>query len=219
MSSHHIVRDKQEPALLIANGDVDVDLLNELLEWSPFVLCCDGAAHFIHSLGIKIDGIIGDFDSVEGLDEIIQAQQPVKVMHLPDQNSTDLEKGIEYLINDGHFNVNILGATGKRTDHSLNNLSSICKYSHQIGIIIYDKHGKISVIKSGFSKWYTAGHKLSLLPIGKCTDFRTSNLKYPIDGLSLELGIQTSSSNQTQNDGIVEIHFSGGPLLLFEMED
>jgi len=44
MSSHHIVREKQEPALIIANGEAcSTELLNQLLEWSPFVVVLDGA--------------------------------------------------------------------------------------------------------------------------------------------------------------------------------
>ena len=44
MSSHHIVRDDQEPALIIANGAVcQPELLGQLLEWSPLVVVLDSA--------------------------------------------------------------------------------------------------------------------------------------------------------------------------------
>ena len=44
MSSHHVVRDLQEPALIIANGEACSEtLLGELLEWSPYVVVLDGA--------------------------------------------------------------------------------------------------------------------------------------------------------------------------------
>ncbi|RZK41505.1 MAG: thiamine pyrophosphokinase, partial [Pedobacter sp.] len=39
MSSHHIVREKQEPALYIHQlGNFDEEKLGQLLEWSPTVL-------------------------------------------------------------------------------------------------------------------------------------------------------------------------------------
>ena len=39
MSSHHIVRDDQEPALIIANGAAcSSELVGQLLEWSPLVI-------------------------------------------------------------------------------------------------------------------------------------------------------------------------------------
>ena len=44
MSSHHIVRDDQEPALIIANGAAcSIELLGQLLEWSPLVVVLDSA--------------------------------------------------------------------------------------------------------------------------------------------------------------------------------
>ena len=39
MSSHHIVREKQEPALLVLGlDDFPDELLGQLLEWSPTVI-------------------------------------------------------------------------------------------------------------------------------------------------------------------------------------
>ena len=64
MSSHHIVRDDQEPALIIANGEAcSDDLLDQLMEWSPFVLVLDGAIHRVLEKQIKFDAWLGDFDS------------------------------------------------------------------------------------------------------------------------------------------------------------
>ena len=58
MSSHHIIRDKQEPALIIANGEeCSMDLLEQLLEWSPTVVVLDGAIQRVIDLGIKFYGV------------------------------------------------------------------------------------------------------------------------------------------------------------------
>ena len=108
MSSHHIVKDKQEPALIIANGEAcSYELLSQLLEWSPTVLVLDGAITRVLELGIKVDIVLGDFDSAKNIEELLIDQQPIKIIHTPDQNKTDLEKGIEYLINEGHKAINI----------------------------------------------------------------------------------------------------------------
>jgi len=61
MSSHHIVRDDQEPALIIANGEAcSYELLGQLLEWSPFVIVLDSAMERALELGIKVDVLLGD---------------------------------------------------------------------------------------------------------------------------------------------------------------
>ena len=56
MSSHHIVRDDQEPALIIANGEVcSSELLGQLLEWSPIVIVLDSAIERILELIFDLD--------------------------------------------------------------------------------------------------------------------------------------------------------------------
>ena len=59
MSSHHVVKEKQEPALIIANGaECEWDLMGQVLEWSPFIIVLDGAVKREMELGIHFDAVI-----------------------------------------------------------------------------------------------------------------------------------------------------------------
>ena len=220
MSSHHIVRDEQEPALIIANGQsCSFELLGQLLEWSPVVMVLDGAIHRVLELGIKIDIVLGDFDKVENWDELLANQQPVTVVHTPDQNKTDLEKGLDYLIAKGHKAVNIVWASGKRADHHINNLSSIAKYKSQITIVLLDDHSKVFNLPNQFTKWYPANYNISLIPLGSVFGLTTKGLMYNLLNEDLHLGERTSSSNKTEGDGLVSISFTKGNLMLMECID
>lgn len=102
MSSHHFVKENQEPALIRANGQsCESDLLNQLLEWSPLVVVLDGAVNRVLDLGIKFDVLLGDFDRMENNEQHFNQQADIEVIHTPDQNKTDLEKAIEFLIERG----------------------------------------------------------------------------------------------------------------------
>jgi thiamine pyrophosphokinase len=220
MSSHHIVRDEQEPALIIANGQsCNFELMGQLLEWSPVVMVLDGAIHRVLEFGIKIDVVLGDFDKTENWEELLANQQPVEVVHTPDQNKTDLEKGLDYLIAKGHKAVNILWATGKRADHAVNNLSTMVKYKNQITIVILDDHSRIFNLPTHFTKWYPANYNISLIPLGSVYGLTTTGLQYNLNNEDLHLGQRTSSSNKTQEDGLVTINFESGNLLLMECYD
>ena len=99
MSSHHIVRDDQEPALIIANGaSCNEELLGQLLEWSPLVIVLDSAMERVLDLGIKVDVLLGDFDRDFDPNYYKEKQYPLEIVHTPDQNKTDLEKAFDYLI-------------------------------------------------------------------------------------------------------------------------
>jgi thiamine pyrophosphokinase len=220
MSSHHIVRDEQEPALIIANGQsCSFELMGQLLEWSPVVMVLDGAIHRVLELGIKIDVVLGDFDKTENWEELLANQQPVEVVHTPDQNKTDLEKGLDYLIAKGHKAVNILWATGKRADHAINNLSTLVKYKNQITIVMLDDHSRIFNLPTHFTKWFPANYNISLIPLGSVYSLTTTGLHYNLNNEDLHLGQRTSSSNKTQEDGLVTINFESGNLLLMECYD
>jgi len=220
MSSHHIVRDEQEPALIIANGQsCSFELMGQLLEWSPVVMVLDGAIHRVLELGIKFDIVLGDFDKTENWDELLANQQPVQVVHTPDQNKTDLEKGLDFLIAKGHKAVNILWATGKRADHHINNLSTLAKYKDQITIVMLDDFSRIFNLPNQFTKWYPANQNISLIPLGSVFGLHTRGLAYNLNNEDLHIGQRTSSSNKTAADGLIDIKFDSGNLLLMECND
>ncbi|MBI1222605.1 MAG: thiamine diphosphokinase [Bacteroidetes bacterium] len=220
MSSHHVIRDKQEPALIIANGEAcSMDILGQLLEWSPTVIVLDGAARRVHELGIKIDAILGDFDSEKSPDDIAASQQPVQLIHAPDQNKTDLEKAIEWLIKEGYPAANILWATGLRADHTINNMMSLVKFRDQIDLVMLDDHSRIFTLPFEFKKKYPVGSNISLIPIGVVEGIFSKGLKYELDNGTLESGVRSGSSNQVTEVGWVEISYLKGNLLMMECWD
>jgi thiamine pyrophosphokinase len=220
MSSHHIVKDKQEPALIIANGEAcSGELLGQLLEWSPFIVVLDNAAHRVLELGIKFDVLLGDFDRDFDTDSILNKQYPLEIVYVPDQDKTDLEKGIEFLIERGFPAVNIVWATGRRADHTIANLTNIVRYKNQIKVVLFDDYSKVFSLAGVFEKWYVANTPISLIPVGVVSGIVTSGLKYNLDNESLTLGYRNGNSNETIADGFVKISAGMGDLLIMECTD
>lgn len=220
MSSHHIVRDDQEPALIIANGaSCQPELLGQLLEWSPLVVVLDSAIERVMELDVKVDVLIGDFDRGFDYEKYRTEQFPIEIIHAPDQNKTDLEKAFDYLIERKIPAVNVVWATGKRVDHTITNITNISRYRNLLKIVILDDHSKVFLLPKKFEKWYTANTTISLIPIGDVTGIHSSNLFYPLQNDSLTLGYRTGSSNHVNQDGIVTIEHEDGDLLLMECID
>ena len=220
MSSHHIVRDDQEPALIIANGkSCSQMLLDQLLEWSPLVVVLDAAIYRVNDLGIKIDVLLGDFDRDLEVGKLVEHQFPVEIIHTPDQDKTDLEKAFDYLIARNIPAVNVVWATGKRADHTISNITNIAKYRNQLKIKLLDDHSCIYLLPKKFEKWYPANTILSLIPIGEVRGIATKNLYYPLANETLKLGYRSGSSNHVAQDGLVTIEHEDGDLLLMECVD
>jgi thiamine pyrophosphokinase len=220
MSSHHIVRDDQEPALIIANGaSCNPELLGQLLEWSPLVIVLDSAIERVLELGIKVDVLLGDFDHGFDPETYKTSQYPIEIVHTPDQDKTDLEKAFDYLIKRQIPAVNVVWATGKRADHTITNLTNIVRYRNLIKIVILDDHSKIFLLPNKFEKWYTANTPISLIPIGVVNGINSKNLVYPLENDTLTIGYRTGSSNEVTRDGLVTITHTDGDLLLMECMD
>src|SRR5258707_5421905 len=147
MSSHHIVREKQEPALLVLGLDNFPDeLLGQLLEWSPTVINTSQTAEKLVVNGIKIDWIITDGD-----EDI--SQSDVKLMSCGDDNLTDA--ALKYLTNYEYQSVNIITDELKLKDYE--------HLADKIDLVIFNDHKKIYPVNPGFSKWKPAGEIIELL--------------------------------------------------------
>ena len=220
MSSHHIVRDDQEPALIIANGEAcSAELLGQLLEWSPLVIVLDSAIERVLKLGIKIDVLLGDFDRGFDADYYKEKQYPIEIVYTPNQEKTDLEKAFDYLIEKEHKAANVIWATGRRADHTITNITNIVAYRNKLKVVILDDHSKVFLLPNSFEKWYPKNTILSLIPIGKVSGISTQNLFYPLQEEELTIGYRTGSSNHVSQDGMVSITHKEGDLLLMECWD
>ena len=220
MSSHHIVRDDQEPALIIANGEsCSSELLGQLLEWSPIVVVLDSAITRVIELGIKVDVLLGDFDRNFDAEKYKNSQYPIEIVHAPNQNKTDLEKAFDYLIERKIPAVNVVWATGRRADHTITNVTNIVRYKNELKIVILDDYSKVFQLPRKFQKWYPSKTILSLIPIGSVDGISSENLEYPLKNDTLTIGYRTGSSNSVLNDGIVTIIHADGDLLLMECHD
>ena len=220
MSSHHIVREKQEPALIIANGEAcSPELLGQLLEWSPFIVVLDHAIYRVLDLGIKIDVWMGDFDQPHDVEMIRSHQHPLEIINTPDQEKTDLNKAIEFLIERGFPAANIVWATGRRADHAITNITDLVRYKDKIKLVLLDDYSKIFPLTGTFEKWYTAGTPISLIPVGAVEGIETSGLKYNLNNETLTMGYRTGSSNEAEADGMVRVSAEKGDLLIMECWD
>ncbi|NIJ51417.1 thiamine diphosphokinase [Dyadobacter arcticus] len=220
MSSHHIVKEKQEPALIIANGEsCSEELLGQLLEWSPYIVVLDHAIYRVLDLGIKIDAWLGDFDQHHDFEDVRSRQHPLEIIGTPDQEKTDLEKGIDFLIERGFPAANIVWATGRRQDHAVTNVTNLVRYKDQIKLVMFDDYSKIFPLTGVFEKWYVSGTPISLIPVGIVEGIETSGLKYNLNKETLTMGHRTGNSNEAESDGMVRISAQKGDLLIMECWD
>jgi thiamine pyrophosphokinase len=187
MSSHHIVREKQEPALLILGLDgFDDEQLGQILEWSPTVITTPIIAEKLISSGIKVDWIITD-----ETDEVLQSD----IKQLPVLGDTIISSALKHLTAQGYPAVNIV------TDDF--ELADYLPYTNKINLVILYNQQKIYAVTTGFSKWKTKGEDIRL--ISHPTNLQTKGLSKIND-----------SQFKTVADGFFSLSFSDPYLFISE---
>lgn len=93
--------------------------------YSFFTVCCDGAADRYLASGRVPDRIVGDGDSLSVEN---QKRYASIIRYNPDQETNDQTKAVNYLMEKGFRRIAIVGATGRREDHTLGNISLLMEY-------------------------------------------------------------------------------------------
>jgi len=154
MSSHHFVKEGQEPALFVLDA-LPFAVAAPLLEWAPLVLVAESALEHVQEWGIKIDVVLATPGQAQHAAQILSEQTPVTIAELSNGESF-LTKGLSVLKHGGQTAVNIL-STGDDA------FEEAAKFSPHLQICILQESLKWSAIPSGpFEKWYPGGVRLHL---------------------------------------------------------
>jgi thiamine pyrophosphokinase len=171
------MRDKIE-AVILANGEYPTAPTPlQILHEAPYVVCCDGGADRYIELGHTPDVIIGDGDSLSEPNRLRFAD----IIHYnPDQETNDQTKAVRYLLEQGKRSIAIVGATGKREDHTLGNISLLVEYMRMgADVRCYTDHGVFIPCKDTCSFDCQPGLCVSIFNIS-AHGMKSTGLQYPI---------------------------------------
>ncbi len=169
MSSHHIVRDEQEPALLIDDPiALSQEYVDLLLEWSPTVIVTSNALDKVLGWGIKIDTVVAHFSEIEVLKPKLKVQSPVQLLAF---ESTDLLNAAYIFLKDHDRKaVNVLADI-----FNSKVLDLIKEFSTLMDSVLFYNDQKWVYMKSGrFEKWVSTGHVFGIHPIARNTYFTSA---------------------------------------------
>ena len=166
--------------VIVANGDFPKKggTAWKLLAAAKRVVCCDGAADAYRRHFRKWpDVIVGDFDSVSRLSSHVSG--PPVLVRISDQDTNDLEKAIVYCAKQGWRQPIIVGATGKREDHTLGNVFRALDY----GCEIVTDTGRFVPVCDRATFKVAKGAAVSIFAPDPKTRMTSKGLEWPLDGV------------------------------------
>lgn len=213
---------------IIANGTFPTlpPVLKQLGE-ADWVVCCDGALEKYlqwyrqqSPRPCQEVSVVGDGDSLSPalLHEAQHEGLAIDCQQIAEQEYNDLTKAVRHVnerckkLGDGPINVNILGATGKREDHTLGNISLLAYYAEQfpaLRMAMHSDYGTFYPVEGTRSFHSRQGQQVSLFALKPDTPVSAKGLKYPIENRRFRwlweatLNEALSDSFEVQGDSVI----------------
>ncbi|NOZ12283.1 MAG: thiamine diphosphokinase [Acidobacteria bacterium] len=205
----------KKQAVLFANGEV-TKRETAIAGQSGFdiVVAADGGIAHAKRFGYTPDAVVGDFDSLpEGIHRLFPR---TRFIRRPSQEQCDLEKALIFCEEEGISTVILLGATGKRPDHTLGNLSVLLRHDRKLSLRILTPESEIFIVRKTLELKGIPGQAVSLVPMGEAIQVSTTGLKYPLNSETLRFGEREGTSNEFSSSRC-SISLSGGVLFVFRL--
>lgn len=171
--------DTKDEVIILAAGDFPTHpALLSMLWASARVVCCDSAAEaFIAHFGHKPWRIVGDLDSISA--KLREACAEITV-HIAEQETNDLSKAVHFVRSQGLSRITILGATGRREDHTLGNISLLIDYMREgLTVQMLTDYCRFVPCHDICRQSSSVGTQVSIFSFG-ATGFSGEGLRYPL---------------------------------------
>jgi thiamine pyrophosphokinase len=188
-------------AIVLAGGDPVDASLRTLLPDAAVVIAADSGLHQAGPLGLRVDYVVGDFDSADpAAVEAARAAGAVILRHPVDKDATDLELAFDVARDRGARRITVVGGSGGRLDHFLANVGLLASPRFadlEVDARIGDAY--VVVAQGGRPPHEITGVAGSLVTLlaegGDACGITTSGLQYPLHGATLHPGTSRGVSN------------------------
>ena len=174
------------------------------------VVCCDGSTQSLLDFGREPSAIVGDMDSIS--DELAKRFAD-RIFRDTEQDTNDLTKAVKWCCGRGYKNIVIVGATGKREDHTIGNISLLAEYSTEADVVMVTDTG---IFRSFFSTTELSvfpGQQVSIFSLDPETEVTSHGLKFPLKRTKLD-NWWKATLNEATGDKI-RIEFAAGRIIVY----
>lgn len=183
---------------------------------NALVIAADGGLNHAREMGINVDFVIGDFDSLVG-----EIPQSGDVVRLPAQkDDPDLLSALKVGWNRGAREFHIIGALGGRIDHTIANIQLLALIAQHGGIgFLYGNGFIVTAMRDGrldFQAWSAGvGRMVSVFSHDDQSHGVTERgLKYELTDATLANTVVRGLSNEFCDNTPASIDVSDGTLIV-----
>ena len=197
--------------VILADGDFPVhEIPMGYLKTAGRIICCDGSAENLIKAGFIPDAIVGDMDS---LNQSIAGRFHDRIFRNDDRETNDLTKAVAWCSERGYRDLVILGATGKREDHTIGNISLLADYIKDTNVKMVTDTGIITALSESSVVPSFPGQQISIFSIDPETEITSHMLRYPLERKK-NRNWWVATLNESLGDSF-SLEFKEGPILIY----
>lgn len=188
-----------------------------LLESAEAVVCCDGSVlKYLRYMKRRFgeerlpEAVVGDMDT---LPKAWQRRLAPIIVHVSEQDDNDLTKSMRYVL--AHHpdveRITVLGATGRREDHTLGNLGLLMEYTRlfdlgNIRVESVSDYGTAFAVTDTCELHVGKGRRFSLFSPDNALTIRSEGLQWPTDAVVFDNWWPATLNRATED--VVRLTFS-----------
>jgi thiamine pyrophosphokinase len=205
-----------EVVVLVGGDPVPCDLASDLPR-GAVVVAADSGLHLAEPLGLTVDLVVGDLDSVDPAVLAAAEAAGTRVERHPvAKAATDLQLALEAAVTHAPRRITVVGGAGGRLDHELSLWQLLASPVYAgTPIRAWSGRARTDVLHAGGALDLDGrpGELVSLVPVhGPARGVTTGGLLFPLSGEDLPAGSTRGVSNQFVATR-ASVHLVGGVLL------
>jgi len=205
-------------ALVVAHGDLPPKAcLKALSKASRRLIALDGAADRLIAIGLWPHIILGDLDSISASALKSTPRHGVKIVQIKEQQTSDLEKGLQFCKEQNWKHIAVTGFLGHRLDHSLNAFGVLSRFRDlEITLITSQSIARVLHGRVTFKCAMQPGQQISLMPLPVARGVTLIGVKWPLRNQTLRQTGFVSLSNEATQTAVTMRQTSGCGLFIVQ---
>ena len=195
-----MVNKKEIHTLIVSGGRMERDFALSFLlggQWDK-IIAVDGGLHVLHECKVMPTDIVGDFDTVDP--ELLmqyKGQEGIRIRRFqPQKDDTDSEIAVRMAIEYGSSQIDIIGGTGNRLDHTIGNIRLLGQIYQAKDTqcrkegFLYDRNNRVRLVgeECVIQKEEAYGKYISLFPFTQTvTGITLNGFQYPLRDATMDL--------------------------------
>ena len=189
------------------------------------VIACDGAILSLLKNGMDSDYIVGDMDT---LPKKWQAKFKDRIHREDEQDFNDLAKAfrfaLELIAGENDYSIIILGATGKREDHALGNISYLPVFAQTlkercpkrtISVSMVTDYGVFVPVLNTTRLKGEPGDRISIFSFDQTLQIKSTGLEYKTDDVTFDFWWKATLNTFKKRDVLLKFSHPAKALLYF----